>query len=177
MRNNLAYKCNSDLITLNAQWFKADNCNLSTSLSQSTKNPVPDYYVFFAINPKQDSDEFSDQSGMLSSSVIFRLEPSQCFAICETISLISDGRVSETESFEIKTDPTVSAYRSQLKSLKFNEVYDDNNKVTRVILNIAVDGQPFTCSIDLPTALSIKDVLQEYAKKAINLNVSARVDQ
>ncbi len=177
MRNNLAYKRNNDLITLNAQWFKADNCNLSTSLSQSSKNPVPDYYVFFAINPKQDSDEFCDQSGMLNNSVIFRLEPSQCFVICETISLISDGRVSETESFEIKTDPTISAYKSQLKSLRFNEEYDDNNKVTNVILNIAVDGQPFTCSIDLPTALSIKDVLQEYAKKAINLNVSARVDQ
>ena len=177
MRNNLAYTRNNDLITLNAQWFKADNCNLSTSLSQSSKNPVPDYYVFFAINPKQDSDEFSDQSGMLNNPVIFRLEPSQCFAICETISLISDGRVSETESFEIKTDPTISAYKSQLKSLRLNKDYDDNNKVTRVILNIAVDGKPFTCSIDLPTALSIKDVLQEYVKKAIDLNVSARVVQ
>ena len=177
MRNNVAYKRKKDLITLNVQWFNADNCNLSTSLSQSSKNPVPDYYVFFAINPKQDSDEFSDQSGMLNTSVIFRLEPSQCFAICETISLIFDGRVSETERFEIKTDPTISAYKSQLKSLKLNENYDDNNKVTQVILNIAVDGQPYICSIDLPTALSIKNVLQEYAKKAIDLNVSARVDQ
>ena len=177
MRNNLAYKRNTDLITLNAQWFKADNCNLSTSLSLSSKNPIPDYYVFFAIIPKQDSDEFSDQSGMLNNSVIFRLEPSQCFAICETISLISVGKVSETESFEIKTDPTISAYKSQLKSLKLNEEYDDSNKVTRVIIKIAVDDQPFTCSIDLPTALSIKDVLREFAKKAIDLNVSARVDQ
>ena len=177
MKNNLAYKRNSDLITLNAQWFKADNCNLSTSLSLSNKNPVPDYYVFFAINPKQDSDEFSDQDGMLNNSVIFRLEPSQCFAICETIILISGGRVSETESFEIKTDPTISAYKSQLKSLRFNEEYDDSNKVTKVILNITVDKQPFTCSIDLPTALSIKDVLKEYAKKTIDLNVSARVGQ
>ena len=177
MRNNLAHKRTKDLTTLNAQWFKADNCNLSTSLSQSSKNPIPDYYVFFGINPKQDSDKFSDQSGMLNNSVIFRLEPSQCLAICETISLISVGKVSETETFEIRTDPTISAYRSQLKSLKFNEDYDESNKVTKVIINIAVDGQPFTCSIDLPTALSIKDVLQEYAKKAINLNVSARVDQ
>ena len=177
MRNALGYKRNNDLITLNAQWFKADNCNLTTSLSQSSKNPVPDYYVFFAINPKQGSDEFSDQSGMLNNSAIFRLEPSQCFAICETISLISDGRVSETERFEIKTDPTISAYKSQFKSLSFNEKYDDSNKVTKVILNIAVDGQLFTCSIDLPTALSIKDVLQEYARKAIDLNVSAKVDQ
>jgi hypothetical protein len=54
MRNNLAYKRNTGLVTLNAQWFKADNCNLSTSLSQSNKNPIPDYYVFFAINPKQE---------------------------------------------------------------------------------------------------------------------------
>ncbi len=177
MRNNLAYKRNNGLITLNAQWFKADNCIMSTSLSQSSINPIPDYYIFFAINPKQDSDEFSDQSGMLNNSVIFRLEPSQCFAICETISLISNGRVSETETFEIKTDPTISAYKSQLKSLKFNEDYDESNKVTKVIINIAVDGQPFTCSIDLPTALSIKDVLQEYTKKAIDLNVSARVGQ
>ena len=177
MINNLAYKRSNDLITLNAQWFKADNCNLSTSLSQSTKNPVPDYYVFFAINPKQDSDEISDQIAMLNNSVIFRLEPSQCLAICETISLISDGRVSEAESFEIKTDPTISAYKSPLKSLKFNEEYDDKNKVTRVIIEITVDRQPFTCSIDLPTALSIKDVLQEYARKAIDLNVSARIDQ
>ena len=177
MRNNLAYKRNNDLITLNAQWFKADNCNLSTSLSQSNKNPIPDYYIFFAINPKQESDEFSDQDGKLNNPIIFRLEPSQCFVICETISLISDGRVSETESFEIKTDPTISAYKSQLKSLKLNEEYDDSNKVTKVILNIAVDGQPFICSIDLPTALSIKDVLQEYAKKTIDLNISARVDQ
>ena len=52
-----------------------------------------------------------------------------------------------------------------------------SNKVTRVIIEITVDGQPFTCSIDLPTALSIKDVLQEYARKAIDLNVSARVGQ
>ena len=177
MRNNLAYKRNTDLTTLNAQWFKADNCILSTSLSQSSKNPIPDYYVFFAINPKQESDEFSDQSDMLNNPVIFRLEPSQCFAICETISLISVGKVSETETFEIKTDPTISAYKSQLKSLKFNEEYDDSNKVTRVILNIAVDGQPFTCSIDLPTALSIKDVLKEYASKAIDLNVSPRLSQ
>ena len=177
MRNNLAYKRNTELITLNAQWFKADNCNLSTSLSQSSKNPVPDYYVFFAINPKQDSDESSDQDGILNNPVIFRLEPSQCFSICETISLISNGRVNETESFEIKNDPTISAYKTQIKSLKFNEEYDDKNKVTRVILNIAVDGQPFTCSIDLPTALSIKAVLREFAKKAIDLNVSARVDQ
>ena len=177
MRNNLAYKRNNDLITLNAQWFKADNCNLSTSLSQSSKNPVPDYYVFFAINPKQDSGEFSNRNGMLNNSVIFRLEPSQCFGICESLGLISDGRVSDTESFEIKTDPTISAYKSQLKSLKFNEEYDDSNKVTTVIIEIAVDGLPFSCLLDLPTALSIKDVLQEYAKKAIDLNVSARVDQ
>ena len=113
----------------------------------------------------------------MNNSVIFRLEPSQCFAICETISLISDGRVSEAESFEIKTDPTISAYKSPLKSLKFNEEYDNKNKVTRVIIEITVDRQPFTCSIDLPTALSIKDVLQEYARKAIDLNVSARIDQ
>ena len=177
MRNNLTYKRNNDLITLNAKWFKADNCNLSTSLSQSSKNPIPDYYAFFAVNPKQNSDELSDQSGMLNNSVIFRLEPSQCFAICEIITLISDGRVSEIETFEIKTDPTISAYKSQLKSLRFNEEYDDSNKLTKVIINIAVDKQPFTCSIDLPTALSIRDVLQEYARKAIDLNISVRMGQ
>jgi hypothetical protein len=46
--------------------------------------------------------------------------------------------------------------------------------VTKVILNIAVDDQPFKCSIDLPTALSIKDVLHEYTRKAIDLNIAAK---
>jgi hypothetical protein len=49
----------------------------------------------------------------------------------------------------------------------FNEEYDAPNEVTRLIIEIAVDGHPFKCSIDLPTALSIKDVLKEFAKKAI----------
>jgi hypothetical protein len=40
MRNNVAYKRKKELITLDAQWFNADNCNLSTSLSQSTKNHI-----------------------------------------------------------------------------------------------------------------------------------------
>jgi hypothetical protein len=101
MRNSVACKRKKDLITLNAQWFNVDNCNLSTSLSPSTKNHIPEYYVFFAINPKQDIDELGDQEGMLNNNVIFRLEPSQCYSICETIKLISEGRISETESFEI----------------------------------------------------------------------------